>query len=113
MTMRDSIEIDLNSIPYSFDVDIEDDTYTLTIQYNEILEQYTVDLAFIDGTKIISGEPMILGVPLWYGRSSPDLPVWSIVPMDESGQADRVSPDNLEQTVFLLIDDMGDDEDGI
>lgn len=112
MTLRDQIEIDRDSIPYSFDLDIEEVSFTFGIKYNDVSGLFSVSLSTIDGTKIVDDDPLILNQPLFYGRTDPKLPVWSIVPMDESGQETEITWDNFGTSVLLLIDDLGGDEDG-
>jgi len=113
MTERDQIEVDKEDLPYQFDLDVENTTYTFSFQYNDVLQVFTVDLYDSDGNAIILGEPLILNQPLWYGRDDERLPVWDIVPMDESGQTTELTYDNFGVSVFLLIDDLvAGDEDG-
>lgn len=110
MTKRDMIEVDLDDLPYSVDIPIEDTVYTLSFEYNEVARSYSVDVADADGNDLYLGWRLILNQPLWYGIADQRLPVWSIIPMDESGQAKELTPENFQRSVFLLIDDLVDDE---
>lgn len=114
MTIRDSIEVDLNNLPDRFDMDVENESYTFVFQYNDVSEQFTVDLLDEENEPIVEGYPLVLDVPLFDGINNSKLPVWRIVPMDESDQEVELLPDNFQNTVKLLIDDidLGDDDDG-
>lgn len=106
----DYIPVDKEDIPEQFEIDLADDTFILQFNYNETGDFYTVDLLDFDQEPIVLGEKLILNQPLWNDIVDDRLPAPSLVPMDESGNADRVSFDNFMETVFLYIDDISPDE---
>lgn len=120
MAIRDYIDIDKNEIPVTFDIDFESQTFTMAINYNRTFDYFTVDLWDADGNVIVLGEKLMLNIPLFDDLVDDRLPGLTIVPMDESGQEKRITWDNFYVTVFLYIDDLGnqsvapsaDDESG-
>lgn len=108
---RSYIDLDPDEIPVVFDISLAEGEYTMGINYNETFDFYTVDLFDAEGEPIVLGEKMMLDQPLFASLIDERLPGPSIVPYDESGLAAEVSKDNFYKTVFLTIDDLGD-EDG-
>lgn len=108
---RDYIDVDVEEIPVEFDIDFEQDTFTMSLNYNETYDFYTVDLYDAEGEVIVLGEKLVLNIPLFESLIDERLPAPTIVPFDESGEATRISKDNFYKTVFLTIDDGGDDDD--
>ncbi|MBG9783590.1 phage baseplate plug family protein [Shouchella lehensis] len=113
MSVRDYVPIDVEELPEQFEFDMENDMYVLQINYNETADFFTVDLYTRNMLPLVIGEKMILNQPLWNDLSVEGLPALSLIPLDESGSAQRVSKNNLMKTVFLYIDDVpGEDEEG-
>lgn len=112
----DYIEIDKENIPEMFYIDLADETFKLKFAYNDTGDFFTVDLYKPNETEedeeMILGEKLVINKPLWSDISDLSLPAPNIVPMDLSGKENRITWDNLGVTVFLFIDDQGDDEDG-
>lgn len=111
MAQREYIPIDTDDLPEQFEFDIDDVTYVIGVNYNEVGRFYTVDLYDEDEIPIVLGEKMVLDHPLWANLIDRRLPMRDIVPMDESGKATEVSPDSLQKTVFLYFDDLNPEED--
>lgn len=107
---RSYIELDPEEIPVVFDISLAEEEFTMGINYNETFDFYTVDLWDAEGEPIVLGEKMVLNQPLFDSLVDERLPGPSIVPYDESGQATEVSQNNFYKTVFLSIDDQGDDD---
>ena len=102
--MRDYIAIKKDLIPYNFDILIADEIYNMRFDYNKTADMFTVCLSK-DGEIVCAGEPLIYGMPLWgnvwvQGK----YPKYDIVPYDESGEMQRVTWANFNETVFLVID---------
>lgn len=108
---RDYIDLDADEIPVQFEVDIEQDIFIMGINYNETYDFYTMDLYDAEENVIVLGEKLMLNRPLFESLIDERLPAPLIVPYDESGEASRISKDNFYKTVFLTIDDGGDDDD--
>lgn len=106
--VRDRIKINKSLIPYKFDITLAGEVFQLGIKYNEFADIFTVSLTK-DKELICSGEPVVYGVPLfqdvYVGGKYPAL---RIVPYDESNENNAVTWDNLEETVFLVIDNGSD-----
>lgn len=107
--IHDYIPIDINEIPYMQDVQLADTSYQIKVYYNEVADTFYLDIYDYDGNIIQASEPILLNQPLWRNINNDDLPIETIIPMDESGLATEVNADNLGQTVQLCIDDIGDE----
>lgn len=108
--MKDILEIEKDLIPYDFEVLLGDELYEIEVNYNGVADFFTLALKK-DGEIVSAGEPLIYGVPLFtdtymLGKH----PAIMIVPLDESGHENRVGWDNLGKTVFLCIDDEGEED---
>jgi len=112
MAKRDYIDIDKEEVPVVFDIDLAEDTFTMGINYNQTNDFFTVDLWDSEGNVIVRGEKMVLNRPLFEDLVDERLPAPTLVPMDEAGREDRITYENFGVTVFLYIDDIGDETDG-
>jgi len=105
------IEINKEELPETFDIDLGVQTYTMGFNYNETGDFFTCDLYFIndDGEQepLVLGEKLVLNVPLFDDFVGDNFPPTRLIPMDLSGQAERVTWYNLGNTVFLYLDDEG------
>ncbi|MCT3396241.1 phage baseplate plug family protein [Lentilactobacillus hilgardii] len=111
MPVHDYIPVSPDDMPYQQEIDLDSGNYLFTFQWNEIDRQFTVDLYEADGvTPIWLGEILVLNQPLWRGINAPNLPIESIIPMDESGNETEINPGNLGDTVQLCIDDIPEGE---
>lgn len=109
MMVHDYIPVDVDSMPYTQSVQLADNEYEFTFYYNEIDDNYYVDVADYDGNLIVPSEPILLNQALWRSINNEYLPIETIIPQDESGIATEVNADNLGVTVQLCIDDIGDE----
>ncbi|MDE3837940.1 hypothetical protein C0966_00765 [Bacillus methanolicus] len=109
--MRDYILIDKENLPEQFEIDLANETYVLEFNYNKTYDFFTVDLYDINMNPIVLGEKLVINIPLWSNITDSRLPAPSLVPMDESGKAERITYDNFGETVFLFIDDTPEDEE--
>lgn len=108
--MRDIIEIEKELLPYSFDIALAGEEYTMEIMYNKAADLFTVTLIKGEET-LVYNEPIIYGVELFKDVYRSDLfPMLSIVPLDEAGIETSVTYENFGETVFLTIDDEPEDE---
>jgi hypothetical protein len=107
--MRDRIEVDKTLIPYSFDILLAAEWFNLEFHYNKTADLFTVTLSK-NGEVLIYNEPIVYGMPLFADAYQSGLfPMLDIVPWDESGNADKVTYENFGETVFLTIDNVGDE----
>lgn len=106
--MRDYIDINKQLVPYQFNILLAEEWFGLYIDYNKTADMFTVALYKDD--ELISTEPLVYGVPLFQDVYQPGkFPAITLTPYG-TGQAE-LTYENLGETVFLTIDDEGD-EDG-
>lgn len=101
--MKDRIEIRKSLIPYSFDIALSDELYSVEVNYNENADFFVVSLSK-DGETLCSGEPLVYGMPLFADISTSDFPKLVITPLDESDNYNRVTFSNFNETVFLVME---------
>ncbi len=108
---KDRILITKEMIPYSFNILLADELFTITVNYNEKYDLFTITLEK-DDEVICYGEPIVYGVPLFKDiYEAGKYPATTIIPIDESGEQNSVTFKNLSETVFLAIDNY--EEDGV
>ena len=109
---HDYIKVDRDNIPYEYDITLSDENFRIGVEYNETAEFFTFRLSKLDEetgkyVEICAGEPIVYGMPLWNDvYRSGKFPALAIVPLDESGESNAVTYDNIEKTVFLMIDNL-------
>lgn len=96
------IEIEKDLIPYEFDIVLSNKTYTFEINYNAEFDFFTVDL-YRNEQPVVLGEKIVYGRRLFSTQLYADIPDIPIVPYDLSEKENRVSWDNLNETVFLWL----------
>jgi len=96
------ILIDKQAIPYKTTIRLAGVSYDLTFYYNLQADQFTVDLARGDDVLVV-GEPLVYGSPLFSAFYDERFPGVALVPLDPSGQAQRVGWADLSETVFLYV----------
>ncbi|PKM61629.1 MAG: hypothetical protein CVU99_02395 [Firmicutes bacterium HGW-Firmicutes-4] len=95
------ISIDKTMIPYKFDIRLNKTTFNLEIHYNAVKDFFTVAVTDSTGEVLTTGEKLVLNKPILSGHGYLNFP--SVTPMDPTGQADRITWDNLNVTVFLYV----------
>jgi len=93
-------------IPYQFDITIVGRTFTFSIGYNAAYDFFTIDL-YRDEELIVTGEKIVYGRVLFINQQHLDTPRVPIIPYDLSLSENRVTWDNLNNTVFLWLSDGG------
>ena len=107
---NDVIEIDASRVPYEFDIVLADETFRIGVDYNETGKFFTLSLSKMDEEtgeyiEVCAGEPLVYGKPLWNDvYRAGKFPALTITPLDESGETNAVTFDNLGRTVFLVVD---------
>lgn len=97
------IEINKGNIPYTFKISLSNELYEMRIDYNNTADLFTVSLSKGDIT-LCTGEPIVYGQPLFGDLvNRGDFPKVSITPIDESGESNAVTYDNLSRTVLLKV----------
>lgn len=97
------IPIEKELIPYNFEIELGEELYSLEIRYNDLHDFFTIDL-IKDGETLVNGEKIVYGVPLFQDVFDTNFPGPQIIPWDESGIENRVTFQNLNETVFLYLD---------
>lgn len=97
------IQINKDIIPYTFNISLADELYEMRIDYNNTGNLFTVSLAK-GGVTLCTGEPIVYGQPLFKDISNRgNFPKVTITPIDESGENNAVTYDNLSTTVLLKV----------
>lgn len=106
--MTDYIEINKELIPYSFDISLADEIFTIEVSYNKAGDFFTLAL-YKDNEIVCAGEKVVYGVPLWQDVYQADkYPALIVLPKAENtDDVSAVTFDNLNNTVFLFIDNVG------
>lgn len=98
------IEIEKELIPYKFEIEFNDEEYTLEINHNQRFDFFTVDLFYQDKL-IVCGEKLVLDRQLFENIVDVRLPNVKIIPKDRSKREARITYENMNQTVFLYVED--------
>jgi hypothetical protein len=102
------IEINKSELPERFAIDLANETFVLEFYYNELGDFFTVNLYEPNGlegeTPLVMGEKLVLNQPLWGDFTSLNFPSPTIVPMDLAGKETRITWENMNETVFLYLD---------
>ena len=105
------IPIDKENLPERFEFDLGAETFILEFRYNELFDHFTCNLFDMEEEALVLGEKLVLNKPMWSDLTNVDLPAPTIIPMDLAGNEDRVTFSNLGVSVFLYIDDEGDENE--
>lgn len=96
------IEIDKESVPYVFDIELEDKIFTIEIRYNSSFDFFTIDL-YYDDEPILLGEKLTLNVDTFDIIRHKDLIIKPIIPMDRSNIALKITWENINDSVFWEV----------
>ena len=108
---KDRILITKDNIPYSFNILLADELFNIGVSYNEKNDFFTVRLIKNDEV-ICNGEPLVYGMPLFGDLYiAGKYPAIEIIPLDESGEQSNVTFENFGDTVFLTVDNAGDEDE--
>lgn len=97
------IPIEKENIPYRFEIELGAEVFEMEIRYNETHDFFTIDV-FKNGEPLVYGEKIVYGVPLFYDINHEELPAPTIIPIDPAGIETKVTYENLNKTVFLVVD---------
>lgn len=100
---KDTIEINKSLIPYSFNIVLGSEEFTLRVDYNNEGEFFTIELSK-NGETLCSGEPIKYGKRLFEDIRNSNFPPLDIIPLDLSGNYETVTQGNLCEGVSLIID---------
>lgn len=96
------LPIDKERIPYQFEIELDGGIFVFEVHYNGEHDFFTVDV-YKGNEIIVYGEKVVYGQPLFGAYTDTRLPSQPIVPLDLSGRENRVTYENLGESVFLYI----------
>lgn len=97
------IDIKKDLVPYVFNILLSGELYEMRIDYNDTANLFTASLKK-NNVALCTGEPIIYGRPLFGDLvNRGNFPKVTITPIDESGECNAVTYDNLSSTVFLRV----------
>lgn len=100
---KDRLHINKTLLPYRFSILLGDELFEMGFAYNENHDFFTVSLSR-SGEVLTNGEPVVYGVPLFQDIYITDtFPAIEIVPIDESQNTFNATFKNMENTVFLTV----------
>lgn len=98
------IPVNAEDASYTFDIKLDDRTFTMCIRYNDQGRFYTVDLYITaTGEVLCYGDPVRYGRPLFRSVEDERYPVPVIIPICVTGEEREVTRDNLGKTVQLYL----------
>lgn len=105
----DYIPVEKDALPERFDIELGVQLFSLEFNYNETGDFFTVDLYTkgddAEDVPLITGEKLVLNLPLWGSINRDDIPAPTLIPMDVGNQATRITYENFMESVFLYIAD--------
>lgn len=106
------IPVDKDTVPYSFDIKLDDRTFTFCIRYNDQGGFYSIDLyVTATGELLCYGDPIRYGRPMFRSIEDERFPIPVIVPYCLTGREKEVTRDNLGKTVQLYLHERRCEED--
>lgn len=110
----DIVNFDKTELPERFEIDFYEQTVVLQFDYNATGDFFTVHLYKIGGdgedVPVVLGEKLVLGRPLWENIPRFDIPAPTLIPLDIGMEADCVTYENMNESVFLYILDGSEEE---
>ena len=104
---KDRILIEKSMIPYRFSIPLNAITFMFEIRYNAEVDLFPIGLYSGNG-KLLCIEPVIYGTELFKQHYKAGVyPAMCVIPTDESGENSAVTWENFNETVFLVIDNVG------
>ena len=108
----DIIDIDKDSIPYTFSLKFTNDTFKFCIRYNAYSDRVIMDLYDTDNNLIQDNETLTYGIPLFKqfmedgsGNLNSDYPDKYIIPLASDGEEVECNLSNLGESYFLALID--------
>lgn len=97
------IDIEKDEIPYSFEIDLGAEEFTIEVNHNARFDFFTIDL-YKGEQALIIGEKLILDRPLFSDSVNIELPKVNLIPKDRSGMEKRITYANMNEKVFLYVE---------
>lgn len=110
--MAGIVDIDVNQIPFNFDISLSGKIYNIALRYNVIFDFFTVDLK-LNNTILVQNEKLVLDQFLFREvyedndhNLDPNFPSDELLYVGcEDNKIKRVSLDNLGDTVNIYVID--------
>lgn len=100
------IDIDVEDVPCSFSIKLDDKTFTFEVKYNEEGGFFTVDLYDNDGEVLAFGEVIRYGRPLFNVIEDERFPIPVIIPLCiDDDSISEVTYENFGKEVLLYLYD--------
>lgn len=102
------LEIPIRSdIPaYNFQINLEGIIYTLGFRYNSRLERWVMDVKDVDEVALVTGVPLLYGIPLLDRYKNPALPPGTFILIDETNAERNPTRDGLGEDYKLLYKEL-------
>jgi hypothetical protein len=99
------IPITPDAIPYQFQIQLIDRTYTLVVKWSDYSATYTLDLITLDGIVLSYGDPVRYGRQMFGNVEDERYPLPVIIPYCFAGTEEEVTHENFGRTVQLYMFD--------
>lgn len=108
------IELDVDLVPYTFNIELSERIYTLNINYNFIYDYFTMDL-LLNEKVLVEGEKLVLNEILFREayedkdhNLNEEFPSELLMPVSDNNDTDRITINNLGKEVQLYYFDRSD-----
>lgn len=108
----DIIKIKKDKIPYRTKIKFSNGIFEFRFRYNRFADRIYVDVYNEDSELLADSEKLVYGIPLWYkiledndGNLNIDFPDKYIIPLSADGEERPVNLKNLQENIFLTIQD--------
>lgn len=102
---RDTIQFNKFQLPETFLVTLSGNDYEITVSYNEVNDRLYLTLADENSEPLVTNEKLVAGEPLFADISDANLPSEDLVMIDETGKSTCVNFSNINEDIFITIDD--------
>lgn len=102
---RNTIRFNKYQLPETFDMTLSGIDYKFTIRYNYVNDRLYLTIADENGVDIVTNEKLVAKERLFASVSDANLPKDDLVLIDETGKTTVVNFANINQDIFIGIDD--------
>ncbi|WP_268914122.1 phage baseplate plug protein [Lentilactobacillus sp. SPB1-3] len=102
---RNTIQFNKFQLPEKFNLTLSGNDYQITVIYNEANDRLYLTLADENGKVLVTNEKLVAGERLFADIGDASLPSEDLVLMDETGKETSVNFANVNESMFITIDD--------
>lgn len=102
---RDTIQFNKFQLPEVFTISLSGRDYQMTISYNEVNDRLYITISDENSEDIVTNEKMVAGERLFADIGDSSLPSEDLIMIDETGKETCVNFGNVNENMFLSIDD--------